>query len=631
MRTGLAIGLVLFLGASGPDRAPERIVANENRVAAGTLTKGVLTVRLDARYGTWFPDGDSAPGIAVQAFGEIGKRLQVPGPLIRVPAGTELRITIGNSVPGTTLRVFGLAARDGGAGAPPEPLTVAAGSSREVRFRLDIPGTYTYWGTTSTPIFRERTHDDSQLSGAIVVDDPTKPTKRDRIFVITELADSLFPGGAPVPGYLFVTAINGRSWPHTERLQEQVGDSVRWRIVNISHAAHPMHLHGFYFTVESRGNERVDTIYAEGSKYKSVTERIPSGGTVTMTWVPEREGNWLFHCHVPIHIAPHLPLDRSGLAHAAGGQTVSHGAHSGNHSLEGMAGLVMGIEVRSAKAAVRQAPSPRRAMRLLARVDSGGTAAEPAFGFTLDDGISAPRRAALIPGPVLSLERGKPVDITVVNQLAEPTAVHWHGIELESYFDGVAGFGGMPGRISPVIAAQDSFVARFTPPRSGTFMYHTHVDELRQEPAGLSGIMVVHEPNEPFDSVTDHPILISSSRRAVEKLTHAYLNGSRDPAPLEWRAGVRHRIRLANIMLAPPSGLTATLFRDSTITTWRPIAKDGADLPPAFAKPGPSRSIITIGETKDFEWTPEPGDYRLELRFVLDPNKMVGRQVIRVR
>ena len=44
--------------------------------------------------------------------------------------------------------------------------------------------------------------------------------------------------------------------------------------------------------------------------------------------------------------------------------------------------------------------------------------------------------------------------------------MHWHGIELESYYDGVAGFGGSARRVTPVIAPRDSFYARFTPPRA---------------------------------------------------------------------------------------------------------------------------------------------------------------------
>jgi FtsP/CotA-like multicopper oxidase with cupredoxin domain len=45
-------------------------------------------------------------------------------------------------------------------------------------------------------------------------------------------------------------------------------------------------------------------------------------------------------------------------------------------------------------------------------------------------------------GPPIVLTRGQPVEIEVVNRLKDPTAIHWHGIELESYFDGVPGWSG---------------------------------------------------------------------------------------------------------------------------------------------------------------------------------------------
>ena len=62
----------------------------------------------------------------------------------------------------------------------------------------------------------------------------------------------------------------------------------------------------------------------------------------------------------------------------------------------------------------------------------------------------------------------------MVNHLCQPTAMHWHGIELDSYYDGVPGWSGTPERRSPMIAPGDSFIARMTPPRSGTFIYHAH-------------------------------------------------------------------------------------------------------------------------------------------------------------
>ncbi len=67
----------------------------------------------------------------------------------------------------------------------------------------------------------------------------------------------------------------------------------------------------------------------------------------------------------------------------------------------------------------------------------------------------------------------------------QATAVHWHGMELESFFDGVAGWSGAGNRLAPIIAPGDSFVAHMTPPRAGTFIYHTHAGELAQLTGGL--------------------------------------------------------------------------------------------------------------------------------------------------
>jgi hypothetical protein len=48
--------------------------------------------------------------------------------------------------------------------------------------------------------------------------------------------------------------------------------------------------------------------------------------------------------------------------------------------------------------------------------------------------------------------------------------------------------------------------------------------------------------------------------------------------------------------------------------SWRAVAKDGADLPPAQAIEQAARQIIAVGETYDFEFEPKTkGDLRLEV------------------
>jgi FtsP/CotA-like multicopper oxidase with cupredoxin domain len=192
--------------AIGPDRAPrslamgqpERVRINDNRRSAGILRQGVLTIQLEARLARWYPDGDRAPGAEVPAFAAAGQPAEIPGPLIRVPAGTEIAITVRNALPNAVLTLHGLHARPRMAAAA-DTLHVAPRATRAVRFRLAAPGTYYYWGTTMGRVFLGRTREDAQLSGAIIVDPPERPVPEDRVLMIGMWADTLNSEDAPGP------------------------------------------------------------------------------------------------------------------------------------------------------------------------------------------------------------------------------------------------------------------------------------------------------------------------------------------------------------------------------------------------------------------------------------------------
>jgi FtsP/CotA-like multicopper oxidase with cupredoxin domain len=279
-----------------------------------------------------------------------------------------------------------------------------------------------------------------------------------------------------------------------------------------------------------------------------------------------------------------------------------------------MAGPVMGITVTGASTESPEPAGPRRQLRLVARVDSGGTEDEPAFGYTLDNGntAAAPPQPYL-PGPLLLLKRGEPVSVTVVNQLQEPTAVHWHGIELDSYYDGVAGFAGDGQRVAPAIPPGGSFEARFTPPRSGTFIYHTHLDDTRQQQAGLSGPLLVVDAPETYDPEHDIVMMVTVPRKAGDAGNRVLLNGSLKPAAREFRVGQRYRLRFINVHTARPS-MRMRLLRGDTLLAWRALAKDGMDLPVDQAVEGPSEVQMGNGETYDFVFVPAvAGDIRLNV------------------
>ena len=610
MRHPIALVAATVLAASSFHRAdprapaPERAAINDNRQAAGTLRDGVLSLHLEVREVDWRPDRDDKPGIVVRAFAERGKRASVPGPLIRVREGTTIHVRVTNPLSRGTLVVRGLSTRGGATAAANDTLQVAAGATREVRFEAGAPGTYHYSGVVAGLPPAESVID-AELHGAFVVDGRNVRRTDDRVFVIG-LWTRQPRGGVVNRTDVLRFTINGKAWPYSERLAYTLGDTVRFRVVNTSSAVHPMHLHGFYFDVNSRGDGTADSAFGGPvSAPRVVTERAAPGRTFTMTWVPERAGNWLFHCHDNFHTLRNPPLDGSQLV-------PEHEAHVTNHARDMMGGLVMGIEVRGRE--TRAAVDPRRGerrLRLVAQADSGGTEANPSYGYVLHEGTSAtPERGPLLPGPTIMLERGKPVSITVVNRLREPTAVHWHGIELESYFDGVADFSGAGKRIAKAIAPGDSFVARFTPPRSGTFMYHPHADETRQQQAGLSGTLLVVDSLARFDAEHDKVVLLTVPRLDTDAATKVLINGQLSPDTLRLRVGERYRLRIVDVHTFRPS-MIVRLLRDSTLVRWRAVAKDGMDLPPDRATTRRAQQQMGNGETYDFEVTPDqPATWR---------------------
>jgi FtsP/CotA-like multicopper oxidase with cupredoxin domain len=579
-------------------------------VPAGHLRGGVLTLSLEVRTGTLRPQADDGPGVEVQAFAEAGRRLQVPGPLIRVPEGTLVRATVRNTLADSTLVLHGLTTRPA---AGDDTVQVAPGTAREIRFTAGAPGTYFYYGTTTaTPLTRDR-WSDSQLSGAFIVDPVGSPRAAgDRVFVLGIYARPGDSAAGRPDRELMV--INGKSWPQTERLDYAVGDSVHWRWINPTASSHPMHLHGFYYEVETRGSLAADTAYDAEHRRRVVTELMPPGGTMAVRWSPTRPGNWVFHCHFAFHVSSELYLaPPPALASSGSGHAVAHS----------MAGLVLGIRVHPADGAAgkRTSPAPRGAdhaggapavqqHRLVVLPVPQASDSAHLMGYALADGGGNPDDAATVPGPLLALERGRPASITVINRLDEPTAVHWHGIELESYPDGVPGWSGTPGRVFHAIAPGDSFTAVFTPPRAGSFMYHAHADEVVQILGGLYGPLLVLPPGEPLDTAANRLVMVGSLFR--HDSAFGVVNGRLDAETIELRAGRTYRLRIFNI------GDARTYFAlrrpDSSVVAWRALAKDGADLPPALAVPTSEPLLTGPGEVADFEFTPEqPGELVLDV------------------
>ncbi|MDQ6929391.1 MAG: multicopper oxidase domain-containing protein [Candidatus Eremiobacteraeota bacterium] len=578
--------------------------ANDNRIAAGILTGSVLRVSLEARIALWYPDGNGVPAIPIQTFSEMGKRPQIPGPLIRARAGTLVIATVHNAIPGSILSMHGMVNR------PTDrdrSVRIPFGSTQVVRFRLSATGTYLYWGSTRAANFAKRFRADSQLNGAIVVDPPGfKAVLRDRIFVISQWINVTHKNGSPNFNYE-LNAINGHAWPHTESLSMNRGESVHWRWLNASHGSHPMHLHGYYFTVDSRGDGLADTIYKKDSdRDHVVTELVKPGNTFTLTWQADRPGNWLFHCHLTYHTLGHLPI----AAMLAGKETMPEDRYESEFVRHaGMGGLILGFTVHDRKQRTAARPTPLQHFHLRVQPAADDRSDAPSFRYVL--GSDRVNESAAI-GPPVILTRGVPTAIEVTNMLHEPTAVHWHGIELaDSYYDGVMGISGYGKRVAPMIESGQTFQVRMTPPRAGTFIYHTHMDDVWQLRAGLAGPLIVLEPGTTFDPVSDHVFTITTTHKLSDVLK-IFVNGEFSPPPITCRAGVLQRFRFINVTTFWTEAVVS-LSAGGRAAKWSPLQIDGAYVPAVQRVPESAVQSITIGETRDFTFRPRaPGELQLQ-------------------
>jgi len=608
----------------------ETIDPNDNRIATGQLKNGVLTINLEAREGAWYPETPANPGIPVYAFAEEGKPLQLPGPLIRVPEGTEIKLTVRNNIVGKSLNLHGFHTRPGEA---KDSVTVASGALWTTRFKTGKAGTYYYRGTTDG---RQAggwpTTKDGQLYGGIIVDTAgAKPDTSERIFMIGRFVERLANQEEKI-----AVVINGLSWPFTERLTYKVGEPVNWRVINSSAIGHPMHLHGFYYNVHSIGDGEKDGQYAIKDTRRVVTQLLLIGQTMRMSWVPERSGNWLFHCHMLIHISPERIRLRPKL-------TVKPGMHDLQHHVqEDMAGLIMGIHVlpngvTPEKKSVSSVK--RRQINLLVKEYSSPFDSIHSFrglGFVLQKNkTTAATAIPSMPGPPLIIHQNESVAIKVANESNEPTTIHWHGIELENYFDGVAGWGFQGTQVSPLIEPGHSFTAQITAPQAGTFVYHTHMHD-NQLMRGLYGPLIVLKPGEKFDTLTDKIIVISDVKKI--KFTSIndrkfLINGSRKPEPVQLKSGKKYRLRLINIT-EDGWAIEASLLLNKSPVIWKAFAKDGAELPAnQSVHAEANRQRIAVGETMDFEFLPrQTGEYKFEV-YIHNPgaNVKVAEMVMLVK
>jgi FtsP/CotA-like multicopper oxidase with cupredoxin domain len=216
------------------------------------------------------------------------------------------------------------------------------------------------------------------------------------------------------------------------------------------------------------------------------------------------------------------------------------------------------------------------------------------------------------PGPTLEAVEGDRVRIYVTNRLEEPTSVHWHGLVLPNGMDGVSGLNQKP------ILPGETHVYEFALREPGTYMYHSHFDEMTQIALGMKGMFIVH-PRTPRGPRVDRDFVLMTHEWKIAPGTRRpdpnemsdfnvlTFNSKAFPAtePLLVGTGERVRIRLGN--LSPMDHHPIHLHGLAFVVT----ATDGGYVPPSAQYPE-TTVLVPTGSTRVIEFAPtEPGDWAM--------------------
>ncbi len=203
-----------------------------------------------------------------------------------------------------------------------------------------------------------------------------------------------------------------------------------------------------------------------------------------------------------------------------------------------------------------------------------------------------------VPGPMLRYRQGDTLNRLLINDLPQPTTVHWHGIRLPNGMDGV------PNMTQAPVTPGGQFRYAFELPDAGTYWYHPHSHSEEQLGRGLYGPLIVDEKDQADwqaeSGIEDDQVLILDDWRLTQTASLAEPFGNRhdrshggrignwvtaNGVP-EWRhpvhAGQRLRLRLINTANARIFSL-----RSEGIRGWI-IALDGMPL----ADPAPMDQIL---------------------------------------
>lgn len=278
--------------AGGPKSHFVPVITPNVETLPWTMEEGCKTFKLIAEPVT----REFAPGMKVECWGYNGS---TPGPTIEAVMGDRVRIYVTNHLPEpTSLHWHGILLPNGmdGVGGLTQP-HIQPGETYVYEFTLRQHGTFMYH-----PHSDEMVQMALGMMGLFVIHPRSAVTPRiDRDFAIM-LMEWFIPPGASRPNPMIMTdfnlfTFNSRVWPGTAPLIVKQGERVRIRLANLSMDNHPIHIHGYNFTVTGTDGGAIPP----SARWPETTIDVPVGSTRDIEFVAHEPGDWIFHCHKSHH------------------------------------------------------------------------------------------------------------------------------------------------------------------------------------------------------------------------------------------------------------------------------------------------------------------------------------------
>jgi FtsP/CotA-like multicopper oxidase with cupredoxin domain len=205
-----------------------------------------------------------------------------PGPEIRITEGDKVRVICKNEMTqSTSIHFHGVLVSNSMDGVPfitQDPIT--PGGSFTYEFTARNPGSHMYHSHHNAAEQVTK-----GLMGAFIIEPKDKSSEP---AVDAEYTLVLNDAGVGL-------TLNGKSFPHTQPIIAQKGQTIRVRYMNEGLQIHPMHLHGLPQTVFAKDG------WPLPQPYKCDTLVVGPGERWDVTVLCDEPGVWAFHCHILTH------------------------------------------------------------------------------------------------------------------------------------------------------------------------------------------------------------------------------------------------------------------------------------------------------------------------------------------